>query len=89
MQVSSAILNIKSAEKKVQAMTQAKNAATEGYKVAEASYKNQILPIIDVLSAQTTLTNANMQFALAEFDQQTALIQYHLAVGDLPVATKQ
>ncbi len=88
MQISNAILSIQSAEKKVQAMTQAKNAATEGYRVAEASYKNQILPIIDVMSAQTALTNANMQYELAEFDQQIAYIQYHLALGDLPALTK-
>ncbi len=85
MQVNSAIMNIQTAEKKIQAMTLAQKSAVEGFKIAEASYKNQILPIIDVLGAQAALTNANMQLTMAEFDQQTALVQYHLALGDLPV----
>ena len=45
--------------------------------------------MIDVLSAQSALTNAHVQLALAEFGRQTALIQYHLALGDTPAAAKE
>jgi outer membrane protein TolC len=44
--------------------------------------------MIDVLSAQSALTTTRVQLALAEFDRQTALIQYHLALGDTPDPTK-
>jgi len=84
MQVTNAVLTMQTAEKKVQSATQAEAAAEEAYRAAEASYKNQIVPMLDVLSAQSALTNARVQRALAEFDRQTALVQYHLALGDTP-----
>jgi outer membrane protein TolC len=89
MQVTSAVLNLQSAEKKVQSATLARTTAEEAYTAAVISYKNQVVPMIDVLGAQMALTNASTQLALAEFERQTALIQYHLALGDAPVATTQ
>ena len=89
MQLTSAVLNLQSAEKKVQSATLARTTAEEAYNAAVTSYKNQVAPMIDVLGAQTALTNAGTQLALAEFERQTALIQYHLALGDAPVSTTQ
>jgi outer membrane protein TolC len=86
MQVTNAILNMQTAEKKVQSAAQANAMAEEAFRAAETSYINQVVPMIDVLSAQTTLTNTRMQLALAEFDRQTALIQYRLALGKTPVS---
>ena len=84
MQVTTAVLNMQAEEKSVQSATQANATAEEAYRAAEDSYKNQVVPMIDVLSAQSALTNARVQLALAEFGRQTALIQYHLALGDAP-----
>jgi len=89
MQVTSAVLNLQAAEKKVLSATQAKASAEEAYHAAVVSYKNQVVPMIDVLGAQTALTNACTQLSLAEFDRQTALIQYHLALGDMPDQTPE
>ena len=84
LQVTNAVLNRQTAEKKVLSATQARTTAEEAYNAAVISYKNQVVPMIDVLGAQTALTSARMQLALAEFDRQAALIQYHLALGDTP-----
>ena len=56
--------------------------AEEAFRDAEISYKNQVVPMLDVLSAQNALTNARVQLALAQFNRQIALVQYHLALGD-------
>lgn len=84
MQVTNAVLNMQSADKSLASATQANVTAEEAYRDAEISYKNQVVPMLDVLSAQSALTNARVQLALAQFNRQTALIQYHLALGDTP-----
>jgi outer membrane protein TolC len=84
LQVTQAVLNLQMADNNVQSATLAKTTAEEAYTAAVVSYKNQVVPMIDVLAAQTALTQARTQLALAEFTRQTALVQYHLALGDTP-----
>jgi outer membrane protein TolC len=82
MQVTQAVLNLRAADKRVQSATTARATAEEAFAAAEVSYKNQVVPIIDVLGAQTALTAARVQLTLAEFDRQTARVQYRLALGE-------
>jgi len=82
MQVTSAVLNMQSADKSLESATLAAVTAEEAFRDAEISYKNQVVPMLDVLSAQNALTNARVQLALAQFNRQIALVQYHLALGD-------
>ncbi|MHB0939763.1 MAG: TolC family protein [Armatimonadota bacterium] len=84
MQVTNGLLSVRAAAERVTATTAALATAQEAYRMAEASYKNQVGTITDVLAAQTALTHARAQQALAEFDRQSALIQLHLALGDFP-----
>jgi len=84
MQVTDAVLNMQAAAAKVRSATQANTTAEEAYRAAQMSYQNQVLPVIDLISAQTVRTNARVQLTLAEFDRQIAHIQYHLALGDAP-----
>lgn len=84
MQVTNGLLSVRAAEERLTATAASLATAEEAYRMAEASYKNQVGTITDVLAAQTTLTNARAQQALAEFDRQSAVIQLHLALGDFP-----
>ncbi|MHB9132589.1 MAG: TolC family protein [Armatimonadota bacterium] len=83
MQVTSAVLSLQAAQQRVLSATDALTTAQEAYRMAETSYKNQVVPMVDVLAAQTALTNARVQRELAAFDLQTAQIQLHLALGDI------
>ena len=84
MQVTNGLLSVRATEERLTATAAALATAEEAYRMAEAGYKNQVGTITDVLAAQTALTNARAQQALAEFDRQSALIQLHLALGDFP-----
>ncbi len=83
-QVTNALLTLRTADRRVEATTVALNAAQEAYRFAEMSYKNQVVPIIDVLAAQTALTNARTQSALARFERLAAAVQLQLALGQTP-----
>jgi outer membrane protein TolC len=88
LQVTNAVLNLTAAEKGVQSAAQEKAVAEEAFNAATVSYKNQVVPMLDVLAAQTALTHARTQLALAEFNRHAAMVQYHLAVGDAPDAAQ-
>lgn len=89
LQVTSAVLNLQSSEKKVYSASTAQATAEEAYHAAEISYANQIVPIIDLLAAQTALTQARTQLTMAKFEQNSALIQYQLALGEVPGAENE
>ncbi len=84
MQVQHALLNLQAAKSRTQSSATALEAALEAYRMADVSYKSQVVPMTDVLATQTALTNARTQQALAEFDQQVAIVQLRLALGDFP-----
>jgi len=83
-QVTSALLTVQAADERMKSTDAGLKTAEEAYRFAEVSYKNQVVQIVDVLTAQTALTNARVQHTLAGFDKQIALIQYALALGNLP-----
>ena len=87
-QVTNALLTLQAADDRVASTTLGVTTAEEASRFAEVSYKNQVVAMADVLSAQTALTNARVQHTLAGFDKQMALVQYTLALGSLPTESK-
>jgi outer membrane protein TolC len=87
MQVTNGLLTVRSADERLKATAAALATAEEAHRMAQVSYRNQVLTITDVLVAQTALTAARAQHALAQFDRQAAEIGLHLALGDFPAGT--
>lgn len=88
LQVTNAVLSLQAVEKKLFSASIAQTAAEEAYHAAEISYANQVVPINDLLSAQTALTAVRTQLAMVQFEQNCDVIQYQLALGEVPDATE-
>jgi outer membrane protein TolC len=84
LQVKKALLDLESAKERLAAAEKGLTAAKEAYRLAKLGYENQVSTMLDVLSAQTALTGAGVQRAVANFDVQVARTQVLLACGLLP-----
>ncbi len=84
LQVEKAHLDVVAAEERLQATEQATLAAQEAFRLAEIGYRNQVSSMLEVLMAQTALTNTRVQWAVADFDRNTAKVALLLACGLLP-----
>ena len=76
LEVKSAWLSLREAEKRIMVSGKAIVAAEENYKVSQARYKGQMGTFTEVLDAQTLLTKANA-------DHFNNLGDYHIAIARL------
>jgi len=86
MQVTNGLLTVRSSDERLKSTAAALTTAEEAFRMAQVSYQNQVSTITDVLVAQTALTAARAQHALAQLDRQAAEIMLHLALGDFPAS---
>jgi len=86
MQVTNGLLTVRAADERLKSTSAALATAEEAHRMAQVSYQNQVGTITDVLVAQTALTAARAQHALAQLDRQAAEISLHLALGDFPAS---
>jgi len=80
-QVKSSFLNIINADKQIRVAKVGLDAARENYRMAVARYKAQVGTSLDVLTAQSQLTQAESNLTQAMADYQTALANLYSAVG--------
>ncbi len=82
VEVQSAISNIESAKKQMDANLEAKEQAKKGYKIAKTRYETGLGTIVDLNQAQVQLMQADMGYSQSIFNYMSAQADYDKAVGN-------
>lgn len=81
LEVRQAFYNTQSAQKKIEVMQSAVAQAVESYRIVNNRYKSGLAINVQVLAAETALTEARLKYLSALFDYSVSLEQLALAVG--------
>ena len=81
LQVKTAYLNLKEAEKNIETARISVRQAKENYRITDLQYKNQVTTSTEVLDAQTLLTQAQNNYYGALYRYNTAIAQLERAIG--------
>jgi len=81
LQVKTAYLNLKEAEKNIETARISVKQAKENYRITDLQYKNQVTTSTEVLDAQTLLTQAQNNYYGALYRYNTAIAQLERAIG--------
>lgn len=83
IEIKSNLLELGSAASLISGAKQEVDLAKENYRMALLKYKNDVGTSLEVLTAQTSLTQAETNLAQAQFDYKLAKAKLQLAVGVL------
>ncbi|MBS0352148.1 MAG: TolC family protein [Proteobacteria bacterium] len=87
-QVWQAYFALKTAEKNIYTTETLLKSSQQAYQQAFGQYKNGVGDILSVLTTQSTLANARVQYIQAQLNWYIALAQLAAAIGDLTPATQ-
>ncbi len=85
LQVKTAYLNLKEAEKNIETARISVKQAKENYRITDLQYKNQVTTSTEVLDAQTLLTQAQNNYYSALYRYNVAIANLERAIGKLIV----
>lgn len=88
LQVTRAYLNWQTSQKKIDVNLQSVAQADENYRITDNKYRNSLATLSDVLDAQVSQLQAQLNYAFAQADAITAYHQLLQAAGQLSTATK-
>lgn len=82
LEIKEALLNLASAEEKIEVARLAVAQAEEGFRMSEERFKEQVATSTEVLDAQTRLTNAQRNYYATLYDYHLAMSAFKRALGE-------
>jgi len=82
LEIKEALLNLASAEEKIEVARLAAAQAEEGFRMSEERFKEQVATATEVLDAQTSLTNAQRNYYATLYDYHLAMSAFKRALGE-------
>jgi len=83
LEVRQAYLKSEEAKERIEVSKAAVTQAEEGLRIAEIRYENGVAPSVEILDAQTALTQARTNYVQAMVDYKSAIIELKKAMGTL------
>lgn len=81
LQLEEALLNLKSKEKILKEKTEAKSLAQEVFDQSTLMYKNQLIPMTNLLEQEANLRRNEAELIVAKYDQSLALANIAVVLG--------
>ncbi|MBW2617558.1 MAG: TolC family protein [Deltaproteobacteria bacterium] len=82
LEIKEALLNLASAEEKIEVVRLAVLQAEEGFRMSEERFKEQVTTSTEVLDAQTSLTNAQRNYYATLYGYHLAMSAFKRALGE-------